>query len=186
MNRTHKDWIIDNILYVDYWKNSSWFSIEDAINSLGSDFIFYKSSPGFISDWRWYKDLDSSNSSLFNEFAKEKYLKNLHNFLDYRIVNKERTVEENLQLLNLAKRIRELISDYLDTPTELFLNSVIDELSNLASIIKTFSELTFESLDCYINCLKDFKKGNSKFNFTHFHKWWGRGNHVLTFIKSKN
>ena len=55
MTRSYDDWVIDNILYKEFWQDSPLFTIDEAVDALGDDFIVHATSPAFLQDWSWYK-----------------------------------------------------------------------------------------------------------------------------------
>tara|TARA_B100000315_G_C14526919_1_gene564279 strand:+ start:151 stop:1224 length:1074 start_codon:yes stop_codon:yes gene_type:complete len=90
MNRSVEDWILDNIVQPLY--KVKLFSIPEAINALKENFDVYGTSPRFITDWRWYKDITGKDRG-FNEVALNDYYNNNLNFLDYRYVFKPHSRE---------------------------------------------------------------------------------------------
>ncbi len=184
MNRSHRDWIIDNVLYVDYWKSSPWFSISDAIDACGDQFVIHGCSPYFWNDWRWYKDTVENGKLLFNEFIKEKYYKNLHNFLDYRFVTAERDADKNKALYQKAKEVRFHISQYVDHKNSTSISKIISLLEEIQKEIQLSLPETALSIQCYIKNLENVI-GNRPVKFTHFNKWWGKGMQFLSLIRIK-
>ena len=81
MSRSVEDWIYDNLLIPFVGKT---FGIDEAIAALDAEFVLYGSSPEFIVDMRWYKQLYGEQRK-FNENATGAYHQNMLNFLDYRI-----------------------------------------------------------------------------------------------------
>ena len=79
-SRPIEDWLIDTLL--DTWGNPL-FSFPDAVAALSSEFEVYGSSPKFMTDWRWYKDLNAS-TALINERAIEEYHSNSLSLMDCR------------------------------------------------------------------------------------------------------
>jgi hypothetical protein len=69
MTRSTDDWIIDTI--INPWQHEL-FSIEDAIVALDDKFEILGSSPRFLTDWRWYKDIHGSDAQL-NKLAIRQY-----------------------------------------------------------------------------------------------------------------
>jgi 2-polyprenyl-3-methyl-5-hydroxy-6-metoxy-1,4-benzoquinol methylase len=71
-SRPVEDWLIDSLL--DTWGNPL-YSFEDAVKALDAEFEVYGGSPKFLTDWRWYKDLNASTAQL-NERAVAEYRDN--------------------------------------------------------------------------------------------------------------
>lgn len=59
MSRPPEDWIWDNLLNpaAANLAASHEFSVEECFNAFGADFYFYGSSPTFMTNWTWYKNL---------------------------------------------------------------------------------------------------------------------------------
>lgn len=81
MSRSVSDWIHDNILIPFVGKT---FGIDEAIAALDDGYDIYGTSPQFIVDLRWYKQLHG-HIRRFNENASQSYFENMLNFLDYRV-----------------------------------------------------------------------------------------------------
>jgi hypothetical protein len=77
-----EDWVDDNIVHP---LTGPFYSIADAIGDLAPDgFSIYGSSPHFLTDWRWYKQVYGA-ACRFNDRAVTTYHQNIVNLLDYRI-----------------------------------------------------------------------------------------------------
>jgi hypothetical protein len=81
-SRPVEDWLIDSLL--DTWGNPL-YSFEDAVKALDAEFEVYGGSPKFLTDWRWYKDLNASTAQL-NERAVAEYRDNALCLMDCRHV----------------------------------------------------------------------------------------------------
>lgn len=182
MNRKKRDWVIDNIMQVDHWKSTPLFSIDDAIETFKENFLFFGSSPNFLSDWRWYKDLVKEDELLFNAYIQEKYWKNAHNFIDYRTTFPERKVKENQKLYQMAKDARKLISNCIDHDKDEFKLGLITHLKEMKEQVESFSKMTANSLECYIKNLEHVFN-SMPIKFSHFQKWWGRGMQFLSLLR---
>jgi hypothetical protein len=73
MSKPTKDWILDNI--VQSLQDRCLLSISEAIACLDDTYEVYASSPKFLTDWRWYKDL-VGNDQKFSELALLNYYQN--------------------------------------------------------------------------------------------------------------
>ncbi len=182
MTRSHQDWILDNVLHP--FTGEVW-SIRDAVYALSSDFIPYHASPNFITDWRWYKEIDSSKISEVERVA-ESYEKQLLNFLDYRKVYPDipQEVGQNIEELALAIyrlskeniqtdwRENQALQPILDQLTEQLkgITEAADILQSLESMMRAFS--------AYQNQQQDWKQA-----LAGFENWFGRGMSYISFIK---
>ena len=55
MSRSTKDWILDNMLQPMFDRNM--LGLPDLVNELEEEFDIYSTSPRFVVDWRWYKEV---------------------------------------------------------------------------------------------------------------------------------
>lgn len=84
MSRSAEDWIWDNLLNpaAASLAGSHEFSIEKGLNFFRDEFYFYGSSPVFMSNWSWYKNLPLKprdyNQTFASSFASQR-----HNLLHY-------------------------------------------------------------------------------------------------------
>jgi uncharacterized protein YjaG (DUF416 family) len=79
------------------------------ISCLNGKYYIYGSSPRFLIDWRWYKDLVGDNRE-FNELALANYYQNNLNLLDSHLELSENTVAFGKKLEELGSQSRDLIS----------------------------------------------------------------------------
>ena len=79
------------------------------ISCLNGKYYIYGSSPRFLIDWRWYKDLVGDNRE-FNELALANYYQNNLNLLDSHFELSEHTVAFGKKLEELGSQARDLIS----------------------------------------------------------------------------
>lgn len=185
MSRSHKDWVIDNTMQTEHWQTTPLFSINDSIEAFKEDYIIFSSSPHFIADWRWYKNLtDSNNEFLFNEFAQEQFWGNIHNFIDTRFTFPKRGVLENQKLYQVAVAIKSEIADYMTDPNDKRKNTLLVTLKNMQALVNEFSKETALALECYIENLQRVFD-NQPTQFKHFHQWWGRGMQFISLLKVK-
>lgn len=182
MNRKHRDWVIDNVMQLEHWTETPLFSVHDAIETFKEDFIPFGSSPRFINDLRWYKDLTSENEFLLNEHALEKYWKNVHNLIDYRFEFPERDASANKELYQMSINVKKLTSNYLNEPSNSNGEAIIALLQEIRGSVEEFSKETAKSIECYIENLNRVFN-NEPAQFTHFQNWWGRGMQYLSLLK---
>jgi len=87
MSRLVDDWLLDYIVQ-PFPSGLKLLKIPDAINSLADDFDILGTSPKFITDWRWYKDIVDGEFE-FNKIAIENYYRKNLNLMDYRFIYPE-------------------------------------------------------------------------------------------------
>jgi SAM-dependent methyltransferase len=178
MTRSVDDWIYDNVLIPFVGKT---FAIDEAIETLGAEFDIYGSSPEFVVDMRWYKQLYGRGRE-FNARASRAYLENVLNFLDYRITvpahEPELGSEINALCRDLYARMQDIeASDGARTAVE-----AAPSIRRLAAIVSAsprtsaaFTELAAfleaESVDVSTASLEEFAS------------YFGRGMQYLSFIR---
>jgi len=184
MNRCHEDWIIDNL--INPAVNNSLLSIPEAISAISNDFEFYSSSPHFVTDWRWYRNIHGCEKH-FNEIAIENYWKNVHNLLDYKRLYTPRKETTNRQLFKLSEEIRQKVIKY-EVGRDLrdlkdirkLLNKIIDNIKNFSKEIA--------------NCLKQIEKIIEQYPIDkeaissniEFGQLFGRGQQYISLTKRDN
>ena len=95
MTRSHRDWVHDCLLNPHYLNVA--LPLEDALHAVGAEMEALATFPRLGSDWRWFKALTGADRQ-FNENLVRAFRRNIHNFLDYRRVWPERTLEANASL----------------------------------------------------------------------------------------
>ncbi|MBF0504235.1 MAG: methyltransferase domain-containing protein [Candidatus Omnitrophica bacterium] len=184
MSRPHQDWVADAILHKDMWCRGSHFSIGHAIEALDSSFDVYGVSPYIFTDWRWYKDVFGKQRA-FNAVAKECYLRNLHNFLDYRFEFPARSAEDNIQLMGHCQAIWELIKLFGEGRDKKYIEAICTEISRLEMKVRDYSPSTADSLADFLLGLKQYPEITGKTNWGRFSDFWGRGMQYLSFIRTQ-
>ena len=182
MSRSHEDWIIDNMIQPFY---GPLWSVSDAVQTLSSDFEVYYSSPHFITDWRWYKDIFGSERK-YNERAVELYRSQLHCLLSCRHIFRPRRSEENMKL----KEMTDVIWKLTQAPHPVISNKVLkivgEYVRNISILSADFSEELSEAFYDYNQLLKRLINGRDEVDFGRFSKLFGRGQQYLSFVKRKN
>ncbi len=183
MSRSCEDWVVDQIIHKALWRDSHLFSVGDAIDTLEGSFDVYGVSPFFFTDWRWYKDVFGDRRAL-NSTAKDCYLKNIHNFLDYRYEFQPRSIEDNKQLENHCHKVWKYIARYGHERKEEYIDEICQELVKLQATVRAFSPDTAEALGDFWRALKKYPDIDSATDWGSFAAWWGRGMQYLSFIRA--
>lgn len=178
-SRPVDDWIIDNLLQPLLGKL---LSMEEAIKTLEEDFTVYGSSPHFLLDWRWYKEI-SGPAANYNLRAREAYHRNIHNLLDYRYLYAEINPEAGLALLAQGNLIYEL-AQREPQQTRVEIPLLVHHLQELHALIRPLAAPTAEALADYIEALKSYRPGE-RFDVPRqqFLPWFGRGQQYLSFLR---
>lgn len=182
MSRSCKDWVVDQIINKALWRDSHLFSIEDTLDALDDSFDVYGGSPFFFTDWRWYKDV-FGNQSIFNAKVKDCYLKNIHNFLDYRYEFQPRFMEENKQLIHHCHKMWKSIISYGYERKKEYIDEICQEMFQLKKTVRAFSPGTTEAITDFLRTLQKYPDIDQATDWGRFSAWWGRGTQYLSFIR---
>jgi SAM-dependent methyltransferase len=177
MSRSVDDWIIDSIIQPLHERKL--FSIPDAIEALQNNYDVYGSSPGFMTDWRWYKQIIGDDRG-YNKLALDCYYQNNLNLIDYRFEFKKHSANFGIELESLCKKswdIMCLIQNGDSTQWSFFIDLLID----ISSLVGEKSPKTSQAIVEASHWLQD--GAPLKQNLKHFPEWWGRGQQYVSFIK---
>ncbi|REL26049.1 methyltransferase domain-containing protein [Thalassotalea euphylliae] len=181
MSRNIRDLILDNIVHPFVGKP---LSIAQAVQTLDENFNVYNASPGFITDWRWYKDIYGNNISA-NQTVINLFGSNIHNFIDYRSTAPALASEIGDQIVDLSSKLVEAI---LAIGENTDFNILIQDLQTWLEQLLAISEQNNLSIS---EALRDFcqtlafwqKTGKLATELTEFSPWFGRGQQYLSFIR---
>jgi len=192
MSRPVYDWILDNVLHPYTVDAFPVFSISSAVDAATDLADAYLSSPRFLTDWRWYKDINQCESGE-NELAKKLYWENVHNFIDYEALFEVRDINSNMLLLEKAKEISVLASSsHLKAPPHsgklVAIAEVVDSIAEDVSRFNTrsgSSALTAARLRDGMRMLREIHESKTPLKvkpkeFAHF---FGKGTQYITFIR---
>lgn len=177
MSRPVEDWIYDNLL-VPY--RGRLFSIGDAIAALGADFDVLGSSPDFLVDWRWYKEIHSG-AQRYNERAVEQYLAAVPNLVDCRV-----TIPP--QPPRLGEAILERAAGIFDLMVAMETSGDLSRLSEAARLTRevaaAFAGLSERTSAALHEAALFLESGSgSPGPFGEFASFFGRGQQYLSFIR---
>ena len=176
MSRPVRDWILDSILQP--LNNRPLLSIPESIITLEKDFDVFASSPNFVNDWRWYKEITGVERK-FNENFLEQYYRNNLNFLDYRNVASSHDINFGKTLEKVCNECYE-ISLQIEKGKEDHWDDFFECSSALCNHIKDQAPNTYLSIQEAISMLQ---KGDIDMELKYFPPWWGRGQQYLSFIR---
>jgi SAM-dependent methyltransferase len=177
MSRSVEDWVDDNIAQP---LTGKLYSMVDAIESLGPDgFVVAGSSPQFLTDRRWYKQLFGEERA-FNERAIQSYYRNVANFLDYRETLDDHDVELGQQLLRSCDALHAaMLAD--DAGQASGLPAAVAHLNEIAALVEPVAAGTAASLRALVTALggEDATAAATSAFSTHF----GRGQQYLSLVR---
>jgi 2-polyprenyl-3-methyl-5-hydroxy-6-metoxy-1,4-benzoquinol methylase len=178
MSRPVDDWIIDGMLQPTH--KSKLLSIPDTIQILENNYNIYNTSPKFIQDWRWYKDITGKGVDDINKIALNCYYSNNLNLIDYRFEFPAHSVEFGMKLENLCAKSWNIMCSIQNgdsTQWKVFYD-LLDEVSEL---IKDVAPETAMAIIESSQWLQDGAPINS--DMKHFQEWWGRGQQYVSLIR---
>ena len=178
MSRLYDDWVLDNM--VQRWETGL-FSIEEAIHCVQSDYRVLGSSPKFMTDWRWYKNIYGETARI-GELTIHQYRSQFVNFIDYRV--QDVTIEQN-KATDLLKYCEEIYWKMIDATSEdstRLYKQIASYCSALCDLLSVSSPITAKSL---MEASLFFKMPPEDPNtiFDSFKSWFGRAQQYVSFIK---
>lgn len=180
MTRSHSDWIVDNLLQPFH---GPLFPFGEAVETLKDAFSPLGSSPRFLRDWRWHKNIHGPERMRTWEFAIHDYQANVHSLLDCRDSFPPRTPADNRTLLRLCDRVCDEVYRFSETGSRSHLIAVSDLVRELVPVVGAFSPRTSSAMADYNSALKRFIASGTPGDFGAFAPWFGRGQQYLSFIR---
>lgn len=178
MSRPVKDWILDSI--VQPMQDRRLLSIPEVIACLNDRFDVYGSSPRFMTDWRWYKDIVGNNRK-FNELALTNYYQNNLNLLDYRFEFPVHTVAYGEKLEELGSQSWDLMCK-IEHGNDSAWKDFFTLIQELCVHIEKLAPVTAEAIREAVTLLQS---GKPDMKLKQFPYWWGRGQQYLSLIRQK-
>jgi len=177
MSRPVDDWIVDNI--IQPLQDRKLLSVPEVIATLSSSFDIYASSPRFITDWRWYKEIVGQDRG-FNDNAITCYYRNNLNLIDYRYVFDAHSPTFGKNLEETCSNSWELMTQIQQGDSSKW-QAMFDILAEIASVVEPITPNTALAILEASEWLQD--GAPSERNLQHFPQWWGRGQQYLSLIR---
>jgi len=178
MSRSTEDWILDNIVHP--LQDRQLLSIPEVITYLNDKYDSYGSSPRFMTDWRWYKDITGNNQQ-FNELALDNYYKTNLNLLDYRFEFPIHTVAFGKKLEDLGSQLWGLMCK-IESGEELAWKNFFTLAQELCTHIEKQAPVTETAIQEAVVLLQS---GHPDMELKQFPQWWGRGQQYISLIRRK-
>lgn len=184
--RPAEDWVQDSILH--NWQHGEFvFTMNDAVTALGDAFEFYSSSPRFLFDDRWYKQVKPGSPST-SELLKQQYPLISAFFLDFRIPLRtvyQITDTDRLDAVeSLSKSAFGIHNIIMNTNSYDRLDDFIAVLTELTKVLPDEFEITRMAVRDFSEASRKYATGDMKVDFRSFEKWWGRGQQYLGMVKT--
>tara|TARA_B100000315_G_scaffold156409_1_gene144937 strand:- start:1278 stop:2456 length:1179 start_codon:yes stop_codon:yes gene_type:complete len=172
MTCPHIDWVQDSLLnpgFLTMHPDPTMF-FED----LGNDYSIYNSYPRFNSDWRWYKSLYEEKKK-FNKVFIDNFLKNIHNFLDYRFVFDQRSSMLNAELEQLCFEFKNVVTMFEDQKNNNSISQAVVIIDKVKQNIASLKSPLEKSIDEVLNVIKTNKIDTETISqMKYFKKCFGR------------
>ncbi len=178
MTRGHGDWVLDQMIHP--WSGRQ-LSILDAANALGPQFELYGSSPRFLTDWRWFRDIHGAGVDA--RMAERCYLANLHNLIDYRMQAPARDPADNRYLLELCDGILDGVRAFEITPSEQCMERIVADVISVAAQMRGEAPDLCLALEDYLGVLASWRAGEGSRDFGRFGALFGRGQQYVSFLR---
>jgi len=175
------DFMMDSIIQ-HYPENGKMQTISDTVNELSNTFDVYGSSPHFLIDWRWYKNIHG-DQALFNKRAIDLYDTNIYNLLDYRCELKEIESRENTLVRKLCNSVFEATKKFRKDRQLIYIKSIRCNVNQLANIACKYSQCTADSLNDFIGGIDAYLTNKPWPRLEKFAPFCGRGTQYLSFIR---
>jgi len=180
MTRGHVDWVLDNILHP--WRGRL-FSVAEVIETVTDEFDILGTSPHFLQEWRWYKDLRQADCGA-NRSAVADYMANLHNFLDYRGLAEPRPDADNQTLMQLSSEVVREISMLTPGATPGEVAPIVEKVRELHKVIARISARTAQSVGDFLAVIDtDGFVLKPTRSFASFEGWFGRGQQYISMTR---
>jgi len=176
MSRPVEDWILDSI--VQPMRDRRLLSIPEVITCLNNQFDVYGSSPRFLTDWRWYKDIVGDDRR-FNDLALKNYYRNNLNLLDYRFEFPEHSLAFGEKLEDLCFQSWDLMCR-IEYGEESVWQDFFALMLELRIHIEKLAPITAEAISEASTMLQN---GSPEIEINQFSHWWGRGQQYLSLIR---
>jgi SAM-dependent methyltransferase len=177
MSRKPEDWVIDQMLHP--W-GGPMFAIPEALEVLQGHFAILGSSPHFLTDWRWYKDVYGA-ACADNSSAVKAYESLGHNLIDYRHVYPAHSKEAFAELRDICDKIYERVFAQETTAKDYPAKEISDDVTRISQLAKSWSDETAESLSDFAD--KVFAGITSATRFGAFTQLWGRGQQYISMVR---
>lgn len=178
-SRPIEDWLIDTLL--DTWGNSL-YSFEDAVSALADEFEVYGGSPKFLTDWRWYKDLDG-NTARLNECAIAEYREKSVSLIDCRSVAPVLPAEISEKISHLCESAYWVMIDLRNSDERDF-SKIIEICSDLVELSKDFLPNIATPVAEVVEYLRSYPSIDASKFFNSFSSFFGRGQQYVSFVKN--
>jgi SAM-dependent methyltransferase len=177
MSRKPEDWVIDVAIHP--WSGRL-FSMATAMKALQGRAIPLGSSPKFLTDWRWYKDIHGASTHDLKQ-PLEDYHSHVHSFLEFRSKVSPKKPSSNLPLTKLAGDIYDRVYAVERKGKPYPRTRISQDVQKIARMVQTDLPEAAEALMEYAAHVKKLQVAKPS-PLRHFQKLWGRGQQYISFV----
>lgn len=182
MARPHRSWVLDNMIQP---LTGEHVSIGDAVREL-EDFDLFGTAPRFLVDYRWFREVHG-DAKRYKEWAREQWLANLFNLLDYRVTLPPCTPDLGNALSEACDLVFQTVKRYDRDRDGATLSTALDQISQVARLVEKHSPKTAASIADYLTVFSRYMAvGNvaELMEFSEFTTHFGRGQQYVLFIRN--
>src|SRR4030095_16788578 len=130
------------------------------------------SSPRFLIDWRWYKNIFGRQST-DNSFALNSYYEQGLNLVDWRVALAPMPRDVVRSVERIAQAIYDGIFARERRQARFSDRQVVSRMKPLAKILRKYSPTTAGSAESFIEYIESGRRRERRLR--EFREWWGRG-----------
>jgi SAM-dependent methyltransferase len=176
MSRRPEDWVIDQILHP--WTGPL-FSIPESLGALGARGTVLGSSPRFLTDWRWYKNIVGPQC-FDNSFARRSYYELGLNLMDFRVLLPGTTPDIVQRVATQSQNIYDRVFAQERGQATFPPSQMLKLVTPLEKLLREHSPTTARSAGSFMAYVKG---GMTKPRaLSEFRKWWGRGQQYVSCV----
>lgn len=184
MNRSHTDWIIDNMLHPGYLDVV--VTIIDLLEDLGNEFDIFSTYPQYTQEAKFFKSF-TTNDSKTNSYI-DSYYRFCHCFVDY-----EDGLYPGFQAVN--KKVEALVSDLICAVKNLEISNLGDYCERRKKVLSLLEEmkpflreaLSLEAYNALMEgievCFRDNVNASEVRGLSKFSSLFGRETFYISFIR---
>lgn len=178
MTRSHRHWVIDQMIHP--WSGTP-LSIADAARALADGFDLHGTSPRFLADWRWFRNIHGDPD--YVALAQSQYLGNLHNLLDHRLSFAPRDADANQRLLDDCTAVFDATRLFEASQDPAVLDAALSRVAAIADQAASFSADIAGALEDFLAAVERQRRDGAFGDFGRFAAMFGRGQQYASFIR---
>ncbi|MEG3618335.1 methyltransferase domain-containing protein [Magnetovibrio sp. PR-2] len=174
-------WLMDNI--IQKWLYPV-FAVDEAIEALQDAFEVYGTSPQFLTDWRWHKQIHGDEAGL-NERAIEQYKVHGISFINGSRLLPPVIVQDADVIRQHAQKIWDYMIEIQDGNTDLW-QMVADSCNTIAASLQAYDTQTSEAIKEAAVFFEREGKVDPQAHFDKFTSLFGQGQQYISFVRKRD